>query len=303
MDTWYTVAPVTSKYCCSDLGLTKPINLGNGVYLSEIPSWIKNDNITKDLSTDNRDFIESDVKYMLFAKYKAQSLGDPFSPQKATGKRSKQDVFLERIQISNLLLWLVNPSALNFKMFFHIDEVTGKKYLRQFASVAPLRPHHRDSGNMIKKEKLLKIYSLNKKIKTLDRKGPFWMALRTLWSALTASTWEPRFLLLWVTLEALFGSDRELSFKIPLRICCFITKNKSHKRIIFYNAKKGYTWRSKIVHGMRLISLSRSESETVLFNTELMIRNSVLKILRSKKLIEIFSNHNKREKYLDTLVF
>lgn len=111
-----------------------------------------------------------------------------------------------------------------------------------------------------------------------------------------------RFLLLWIALEALFGTSSEISYRIAQRVAFFNTESRAEAKKVFDKARKGYNWWSKIVHGLKLRNLNREESEEVLYDTETMIRTSLQKALLGEGVSDNFADKN-REAYLDSLVF
>ena len=68
------------------------------------------------------------------------------------------------------------------------------------------------------------------------------------------------------------------------------------------NLEALFTWRSRIVHGMRLHSLSPEKSGEVMYEAEGFARKSLLKILASSGLINSFTGKD-REKFLDDLIY
>ena len=67
-------------------------------------------------------------------------------------------------------------------------------------------------------------------------------------------------------------------------------------------AKKGYSWRSKVVHGSRLSKLSGTESAKILHEVEQLVRKALIAILQNNELIEKIDG-KKREEFLDGLIF
>ena len=110
-----------------------------------------------------------------------------------------------------------------------------------------------------------------------------------------------RYLLLWIALEALFGADSEITFRISQRIAFFISGQAEAKET-FRRMKRAYNWRNKIVHGLRHRELKREESEQVLHDTETAIRKALRRILLDAAMVGNFVD-NRREPYLDELAY
>ncbi len=111
-----------------------------------------------------------------------------------------------------------------------------------------------------------------------------------------------RYLLFWVGLEALFGSDdgREISYKLAQRIAFFISDSPADATKTFREVKACYAMRSQIAHG-------RWE-DTPTFDdrvedTERFARTVFLKLLADEKLLNIFLARQQRDKYLEEFVF
>ncbi|MFH1201893.1 MAG: hypothetical protein V1674_03265 [Candidatus Omnitrophota bacterium] len=302
MAKWYTIALVDSTYNSREVRLTKPINLGNNVNFTIIPNWLNKLVGSKHLSFHQRQVIE-DAQYMLVSECEANSLGDPDPECKRDKPRSKQEIALEKIQISNLALWLIKPSWIAFELVLHVEERNNEKVLRQAFTTQILQPHEEDKDNYLNLTDFEQAHKFNLVLNSLQRDNSLWMAIRTLWTALITMPWEVRFLLLWVVLEALFGTDTEIIYRISQRISFFVCSKKEDKPDLYKKAKESYSWRSKIVHGMKLYKLKQKESSAVLHNTEVFARKALLKILEDKELTNVFINNKKRDDYLDNLIF
>ena len=102
-------------------------------------------------------------------------------------------------------------------------------------------------------------------IKTVKMQGATWVAIYSLITALMERTWEVRYLLFWIALEALFGSDdpREITYRLSQRTSLFLGRNKEEAKGLYPRVKEGYGWRSKVVHGMHLGKLHKEESERI----------------------------------------
>lgn len=82
----------------------------------------------------------------------------------------------------------------------------------------------------------------------------------------------------------------------------FLEKEGSKAREVYARIKKSYEWRSKIVHGLRLSNLQREKSNALLVELEELVRRTLVGILASENLTEVFDD-GRREEYLDSLAF
>lgn len=82
----------------------------------------------------------------------------------------------------------------------------------------------------------------------------------------------------------------------------FLGSNREEARNFFLKARDRYSWRSKIVHGAPLTKLTEQKSDRVLFDSEQMLREALLKILPNED-HRIQFNGRERQAFLDELVF
>ncbi len=300
MSKWMTIAPIVADYPNRHLF---EISFGD-VKIVPIPDWLKSEEITKHLGLSQKMRLE-DSEIMFLVEYDANSFGDPDKNWKGGVERSKQDVASEKIQICNLALWLSKRTHLATWLLLHIQDDGGYRSVRYSSSVQPLKPHFWDRSHSHDKKSYEVARILNKGIINLERKHSPWMATRTLFDALTSHSWEVRFILLWVALEALFGANSEITYRISNRISFFLANNKTEARKLFLDIKISYGLRSEIIHGLKISRAKgkKRDTEKVLYDTESAIRNSLSKILLDEKLTDTFSNEKKREEFLDGLAY
>ena len=300
---WCTIAPVI--YCqdiegCLDL----PFDFGHGVVLRPVPDWLREDQIIENLSYSQRQQLVHDTQFVFAVEYEAESLGDPDPDWKGPEPRSKQARARELIEFSNFVIWLARPSSFSFELIIHAEQSVNTWTLRQLLVFPRLIPHKRYADIKIKKNDLELARRLLSAIAELPRASAVWIAVRTLFGALSEQEWEIRLLRLWIAMEALFGPEdsREITYRISQRIAFFLATDKELAREVFNSVKTSYAWRSRVVHGMRLSKLGGEKSEQLLYDTENLIRKALNGILRDPQLVQNFSDKN-RERYLDDLIF
>lgn len=303
MDNWITIAPIHSYYNDKNKLFDKKIFISDKTQIIKTPQWFYEDKeLQKLLSYYQKQLIENS-EYCFVVEYKAASLDEP-DPSWNSEPRSKQSIALENIMLLNMALWLSKPTCIGFELFMHIQDKTKYKLDRECGSQSRLVPHERDKQNFLAQNDLDNAIFIHKTILKLNRKGNVWMSLHTLWISLTQHHvyGETRYMLLWIVLEALFGTDIEIAHRISERISFFISGSKSDVEKNYSLVKKCYGWRSKVVHGMKLHKLKQDEAEKILYDTETFVRLSLNKILHDKTIIELFDSKG-REKYLDSLIF
>lgn len=105
-------------------------------------------------------------------------------------------------------------------------------------------------------------------------------------------------------MESLFGPEdgREITFRLSQRVALFLESDKEKAQKLFSEVKNSYSWRSKVVHGLRLSKLKEDESYQLLVGLEQLVRRSFLEVLRDDATARIFDGES-REKYLDSMPF
>jgi hypothetical protein len=111
-------------------------------------------------------------------------------------------------------------------------------------------------------------------------------------------------LLLWVALEGLFGPEdaREVTFRLSQRAAFFHADDRREAQELISIVKTGYSWRSKVVHGMRLSKLPKKNWEQIMSEAEDLLRRSLNRLLNDLQLVQTFEGKT-RERYLNDLVF
>jgi hypothetical protein len=136
----------------------------------------------------------------------------------------------------------------------------------------------------------------------VPRETALWATLRALIAAMEMNVEEIRYLLLWVALEALFGTSYEITYRISQRIALFIGKDNSDAKAVFGDdAKKAYGFRSKVAHG----AWRKNKDSTALTATsEALIRRALNRILMETAVTPNFLGSNdQRESFLDEQIF
>jgi hypothetical protein len=138
----------------------------------------------------------------------------------------------------------------------------------------------------------------------LSHNGTLRTAAQATMRALTEQGWTLRFLLLWLVLESLFGSEdpREVTFRLSQRIALFLSRDRGVARDLFSQIKASYAWRSKVVHGFRLAKLTPEKSDELIIQLEDIVRRSMVTMLSDESLVSVFDTES-REDYLDGLIF
>jgi len=302
---WVTTAPINSAWRGPTFDVTAPVDLGWGVRLIVLPDWLKQPSITGLMSWTERTAYIGEATFALSVEYDADSLGEP-DPQATIEPLSKQDVAAEKLRRANLALWLARPSWAGFRMVISAHEDEGEWVLRQTYQTPTIRPIERDASNALSRDDFSLAKKLGDSASELSIKASTWIAMMLLWRALTETWWESRYLLLWVALEALFGSGtpNETTYRLSQKLAFFLAEDRSKVRGLYDRAKAGYSVRSKVVHGFQHhSSLGKAKADELLADSESFVRRALGKILTDPQHRQTFSGNKQREEFLERLVF
>ncbi|MBI4257908.1 MAG: hypothetical protein HY619_03040 [Thaumarchaeota archaeon] len=291
MGKWITIAPV--RYFGEHKDFSQPFDLGCGVSLLEIPPWMKEDKKVQEiLDFGNREFL-NDCKLALQISYEAEHIGE------------EQRRALTQIQLANLAVWIAEPSQFSFQFVVDYEQREDSSWIwRGITSMNRLWPRQEYIANRLTITKLEDARQLNAALFNLDKSGAPWKAIQLLWRALTDESFEVRYLLIWMGLEAAFGTDTELSFRISQRIAFFVAGDAQEARELFKVARQGYELRSKIAHGSPLTSKQeKGNPDQLLVDSENLLRKGIIRILSDQNLPSTFSKRESRDRYLDALPF
>lgn len=299
---WYACAIATN--CRFDPSpISKPFELAAGVYIEPVPEWVNNEDAFEHLSWRQReDIVKAQVAFSV--RYSADALGSPDPDWKGSRPMSVQAYADEKFALAALALWLVKPSNLSCGIVLHFNEEGDPHSIRRAAELNAILINEGESENVITRDDLQAGGKLLAALLALPRDNALWTTIYMTLLALRERRWELRYLLQWVALEALLGSEspNETTFRLSQRIGLFLGKNSAERRTMFKSAREGYGWRSKIAHGGRLGKLKGEQSAALSATTEDILRRAFVKVLADPNLIEVFCGSG-RENFLEELAF
>lgn len=303
---WCTVAPVRYSWTL-DEQMDMPFNFGQGVAFCPLPDWLNEEQILGKLSYGQRQELLR-LSFAFVAEYQADAPNTLDSGWTGHTPKSKQAHAIELIHLANLALWLAQPSRIGFEILIHANRLDADRWiLRQHHDFHPLIPLARYTRARLGKndfELAREFYLALTSLTNSSREGGVWTVIHALRQALTEQTWVIRYLLLWVALEGLFGPEdaREITFRLSQRAAFFLAGDRREAQELFSIVKTGYSWRSKVVHGMRMSKPPKKNSEQIMSEAEDLLRRSLKRLLNDLRLVQTFEGKN-RERYLDNLVF
>lgn len=300
---WYA-CPIVPNFFFEDSPIAAPVNLAAGISIEPVPDWIRDKEVLEFLSPHDRKNVER-AEVAFTADYQAEALGSPDPDWTGKTPRPIQSRIEEKFARSSMALWLTKPSTLTCgPPLLHFERKGDPHSLRSSASINPILIQKVENDNVPTSEDLTQAGKLLSSIQSLRRDGSVQIALTMLLRSLTERVWETRYLLQWIVLEALFGPDspNEKTHRLSQRIALFLRDSFESRLCLFDEVKKAYAWRSKIVHGARLGSLTPEKSGQLSVATESILRSAFVKILLSPEFAAKF-NSKDRDNYLDSLVF
>ena len=286
MTIFHTVVPLSAEI---NLGANARFDLAGGVRLTSIPSWVAKQEILGSVSDNDQWFVQHST-HALVVEYQADALSEP-----------DQEAKYELCVLANLALWLSQPSPVCFKLVIHAPQFEAEPVARQISRHSPLLCHRKDLQRRVVVGDMSLVTALHANLVALDREGGVLTAVRATWAGLQMNIEAIRYALFWVALEALFGPEdaREITYRLSQRVGFFLGNDRAEAKDLFALAKKGYAFRSRIVHGRWK---QKDDSESQMAEIESLVRRSLVRVLGDDQLRRKFSS-NAREAFLDDLVF
>jgi|SRR5665213_121201 len=297
----FTVAPIHNL----DVPQGSEVAFGDGFVLKQLPHWVKDGQMVKNLSyQDQLGILACNVA--LLSEYQAASIGEPdptAQPPQSIQKRKTNAILL-----ANLALWLAQPSKVCYTTVFHglHWDIPGQKdqqpIIQQTERQNAMHCHPADVNNMPSLVQVEQAARLHTVLLSVPRSNPVWRAMRMFWAGLSGYAVDIRYSLLWIGLEALFGPDGntgEITYKLSQRASFFISDTPQGARDVFGKAKKCYAMRSKIVHGLWEYDPS---IDATMADTEMIVRASCLRVLTDPEMLKTFMS-KKRDQFLEDWVF
>ena len=292
INSWFENSPING-----------PRELSCGIRLEPVPEWVKDDEALKLLSWTDREHIR-DAELAFAAEYEADTLGSRDPGWTGATPRSIQATVDENFALASVAMWVAKPSRLTAGPVLHFARKGDATSLRQAGSLHPVLILEEENESAPTEEDLERAGQLLQVILSLRRDATIWTAVWMLVRALTERSWEVRYALQWVVLEALFGpeSPTETTYRLAQRIGVFVGDSSGERKHLFQEAKQAYAWRSKIVHGRRLARLTPEQSLRLSAAIEGTTRRVITKVLMTPDLVRQFDSKD-RDKFLDELLF
>ena len=298
----FTVVPLHNLTL--DVGTSA--EFGAGFVLQDVPQWLRDEPILKDLNRHDREGALA-ATHALVAEYDAQAIGEPDPTWTGKEPKSIQDVKAEAVILANIALWLRQPSTVCYTNVFHATswpmpgETQKHHVVQRIERQNTLHCHPRDVANPVTKSHVIKAGQLHAALVTVPRNNPVWESLRASWAALTMYSADRRYPSFWIGLESLFGSDdtNEIGYKLAQRIAFFIAENDKDARDLFKMVKTCYKMRSTIIHGRWK---NDPRIDDVMYDTEAIVRTALRRLMDNPQMVKTFVSKHRNE-FLEDWVF
>lgn len=283
--------------------LNLPVDIGSDVKIEAVPEWVNAGDHLDSFSFSERDEISCE-KIAFSTSCVAEAIGSRDLEWKGREPRSIQSAVDEKFSLAGLALWISKPSEFSCgpKLHFEVNNDPGS--FRQSSVSEKNRVSERESACVPSEEDFARSKDILKVLLSLERSGNVFMAIKILLHGLQDSVMGIRYLSHWMVLESLFGPEEpnEATYRLSQRICFFLRDEPGRRNALFKEIKKCYQFRSKIVHGMRNSKKIKIEQGDLLAKSELLIRESLARILSDTSLVAAFDGKG-RDEYLESLIF
>lgn len=272
--------------------------LAPGLVLERTPDFIRTRVVLGKLSCWDRERV-------LHAEYALSCHPARFVPTR--GASHVLDQFhgaQEHLNLALLAIWLAKPGPAYFPVLIGCrpsDPGSGLNMLTQRRIVA--YPSQNSAGlDMVDLSTAAELLPIMSGLFIAKPASSLFMAITLLWSAIHESNIAMRHSLIWIALEALFGTKEagETLYRLAHRIALFAPSDGESRPGICKKVKKSYGLRSKFIHGSAHFGLSDDADEVPLW-TERLLRRCLLHIVRSASLVNTFKG-DRREDFLEGLI-
>jgi hypothetical protein len=308
IEPWLTIVPIYNLWSLPD-ELQLPFSLNKRASLSRLPDWLTDEqqsNVVDLLLPKVREELKAHgtIRYCIVVEYQADSLGSTDPQWQGQKTRSIQDSAFEDARNFFLALWLVHPTSIHYRQVVHVANRPSDRLIRQIEKYDPQRhlPNCEDDEYQVSDLERARLIANG--LSDVPINGNIRTAVHAVMRAQTEGEWTIRFLIFWLVMESLYGPEdgREITFRLSQRVAIFLSSNSVDAKNTFRRVKASYSWRSKLVHGLRLAKLTEVESTKLIIELEECIRDSLIKILSDDSLLATFDG-SAREQFLDELVF
>lgn len=300
MDNWFSYRVIFAD--ASDQFFSHPRKFADRFTIKELPEWANSD-ATLEMYTSTLTREIKSANLCISAEYEADALHarDPNNPFPVN--RSIHENIAEDLCLVPIAFWLTGFPLKVGSDIVHLQRDGGDTALRAVQREKEIYFHPGDAQGQMTEDVFSLAADIFRRLRKISFKGTVRTASWSIARALKEDQWVLRYLLYWLALESLFGAEdgREISFRISQRIALFVMGKDKRTEEYFRKVKNAYSWRSKIVHGLRLKSLDGEQSINLMGDLEEIVRDCYREILKGENTAKFDSKE--REKFLDSLAF
>ena len=302
MPTWFAYALLKPHWVIPE-GTCLPKSFGERVSLKEIIPVVSEISEADNLRHLIQQEMDSEgIRHCLAVEYETNE--PPGFLENRPHEWSAHDEAQQQARSAHMALWLIRPTPLTFTTVAIAERKGQELNTCAVTTYGPTFTLGTSASKDYNAEDLNAASLAFKALMRASMQGPVRTAGLVITKLLCDSTWEFRFLLMWLAMESLFGPEdsRETSFRLSQRVALFLESDPIRSNELFRKVKDSYSWRSKIVHGFRLAKLNDEKLLGLLLEMEDVLRRGMLTILNSEERLAIFDGPS-RESYLDGLAF
>jgi Apea-like HEPN len=267
------------------------LSFAGGFELVPTPAWVLKDSMLGELCGWDRDEVHRSAS-SLIATYDAEGRGSHADDE--------QNKFA---QLAGVALWLHRAFPAKFRVIVQCPE--GSQSIVSLQPFTPVEWGPHDARRYVGPRPLEWAADLHHVLLDVWRAPDVHGAVRLAIDAVLAALMEPtpriRYMLLWIAVEALMGTNREerLSRLLRSRIAGYLGVSQDDRQQLSDLVDDLYTIRSKLIHGdtfpANLMPFPSAQA-----HTELLVRRCLRRTLEEPGMLAAFSPPS-RDAFLDTL--
>lgn len=283
-----------------------PFSFDAAVSISLMPTFIDPHNIVATLSKFGRNLISSQP--LCIAGEYDVPIGDQFDVTALNEARAPKLRIHDNLSWVNLMVWLSQRGHFGYHVVLNLRKhaveqtwmvIDAIELTSIFTTAHQLLPYSQAH--------FVEARDMYLRCAAAPEPSPLALAISAQFRALSEHSFQIRYLLHWLVLEALFGptSPTETTFKLTQRLGFFLANgDRPSAKLYVDQATTSYRLRSTIVHGR---PIEKKMTEHMLNHNlavvELLVHEALNKILRNPEIAKAFHDDKTRDEYLKQLIY
>lgn len=282
--------------------LETTITLGDSVSFGRVSNWVRDPGVFRDTIGEDLSNLVRAASFGFEIRFNVppdqQTLTSSPGPSERQAERSLRN--------AALAFWLARPVEMFIPFLIRGEARCGQLHWRGARSTdAWIRRgfSRAQSGLTLSMSDAAEAVRISEAIARVTRPGSIAIAIDALWTAITTRSEAVAFLLYWVALEALFGTEKteRVTAAIVRRLHGFAVEELNQPVLSKREVSKYYRHRSAIVHGRGFVPKDRDAAEElgrVASSVEQLLRKAMIQIVKDDALSSAL-NSTDREAYLE----